>query len=198
LRARRTAAVALALVLASGLAPAEALYKWIDSAGKVFYSDRPPPKGFQGKVERIERDTPATPIQLAPGAPKSPTFEPPKAPEPPPTDLNTQRKANRERLQANLDAAREKAAAARKALDAGRDPQEGERRVIQQPQDPTKPTTQSTCHPQQGPDGKAFVMCSTAILTPEYFEKVEKLEAALRDAETELGEAEQAYRRGVD
>ena len=190
--------IALALVLASGLAPAEALYKWIDATGKVFYSDRPPPKGFQGKVERIERDTPATPIQLAPGAPKSPAFEPPKAPDVPPPDLNTQRRANRERLQANLDAARERVAAARKALDAGRDPQEGDRRVIQQPQDASKPTTQSTCHPQQGPDGKTFVMCSTAILNTEYFDKVEKLETALREAENQLGEAEQAYRRGVD
>jgi hypothetical protein len=198
LSAWRATAFAVILALASGVAPAEALYKWVDSTGKVFYSDRPPPKGFQGKVERIERDTPATPAQLAPGAPASPVFEPPKAAEVPAPDMNTQRRANRERLQANLDAAREKVAAARKALDAGREPQEGDRRVLQQPADPSKPTTQSTCHPQQGPDGKPFVMCSVSILNADYMAKVEKLETALRDAESDLADAEQAYRRGVD
>ena len=201
----RRFAVAVA-VLALGAAPARAqvLYKWIDSSGKVVYSDRLPPKDFRGKVERIEPDTPEKKLpELAPGAPRSPVYEPPKAPEaaPPPVDINARRRANRETLTARLDAAREKVDAARKALEEGREMQPEDRRIIQRRVEngAAANAAMSTCRQEKSIlDGKVTTVCPTAIANEEYNARVEKLEAAVKQAEADLEEAERAYRRGVD
>lgn len=183
--------------LAAAPAGAQVLYKWVDANGRVVYSDRLPPKGFIGKVERIEPDAPATPVEAAPPVVPRPAAETAKAPP----DMATQRRATRVRLQANLDAARERVEAARKALTEGSDPQSDDRRIIQQRVDGTTPTTttlRNNCRTTRGADGKDSVMCPTALLNEEYFARVEQLEEALRKAEEDLSAAELAYRRGVD
>jgi hypothetical protein len=200
-RVLATAFLACAFLIASP-AGAQALYKWTDASGKVFYSDRPPPKEFKGAVERIEREPPLAP-PVTPSAPVIPPIvvqgEKP-APVPSP-DIAKQRRATRERLQAQVDAARVRVEAAKKALDEGRDPQVEDRRVIQQTIDGTTPasiTLRNNCKSGNDPNGKAVTVCPTTVLNDEYFARLEKLEEALKQAEDDLDVAQNAYRRGVD
>ena len=217
-------AFALALFLAAGAASAQVLYKWIDAAGKVQYSDRPP-KDFKGPIERIEYEPPPPPRTPAPAAvpakPENRSDEGTKAEAP--VDLVTKRRALRAKLQADIDAARVKVEAARKALEEGSEPEEGERQAIQQridkagntgPNTPlrnTDPTqnrvvgggmhgmlARSNCRSTKDASGRVAVICPTVILKEEYFARQQKLEDALKQAEEELAAAEEAYRRGVD
>ena len=222
---RLPAVLALALLLAAGGAVAQTFYKWIDAAGKVQYSDRPP-KDFKGAVERIEVEPSAPPRVVAPAIvpPKAETRgadEGGKAEAP--VDLVTKRRALRAKLQADVDAARERVDAARKALEEGSEPQPEERQAIQQRLDKagnTGPNTslanadatqnrvvgggmhgmaaRSNCRSTKDARGKVAVICPTMVLKEEYFSRQEKLEEALRKAEEELAAAEEAYRRGVD
>lgn len=216
---RRAAAGLLLLAgLAASGAGAQVLYKWIDAQGRVQYSDKPP-KNFKGEVTRIEPE-----VQ----PPTAPRWEPPAraaAPESstaPKTDINSQRRANRERLTAALESARDKRDAARRALDEAA-PTDDERQVIQQrvskggnakPQ-PIANRDATQARPTGGgmhgmsadrtncretvSKGRKAVVCPTSIPGGEaYRERVKALEEALAAAEEELAAAETAYRRGVD
>ena len=192
-------AIAILLLLVSAAAAAQGLYKWTDADGHVVYSDRPPPKGFKGEVTRIEPDTPAAPLGPAPvpAMPAKPAAEAGKAA---PADIAAQRRSTRQMLGARLDAAREKLEAARKAL-AGSDPTETDRRVIhRRTEGKGSPSlaTRGNCRTTKTSAGKEFTTCPTSILSDEYNERREKLQAAVDEAEAEVAEAEVAYRRGVD
>jgi hypothetical protein len=116
-------------------------------------------------------------------------------------DIGAKRRATRERLEARLARARDNVEAAKKALSQSEVPQDDERQVVQQRQGKGGMhgmTGRSNCRTETGKDGRKFLMCPTAIPTPEYHERVAALEANLRKAEDELAEAEEAWRRGVD
>jgi len=193
---RRALAAFAFLLLAALPASAQVLYKWVDASGKVHYSDRMPPKGFDGRVEKIETDIPASPVERPAVAPRAPAAIPPQA------DLATKRRALREQLWARVDAAREKVEAARKALETGSDIAVEDRRTFVQRVD--GPANQalalrSNCRvAKDAATGRDAAVCAASIPNDAYKERVEKLEEALRVAEDELDQALTAYRRGVD
>jgi hypothetical protein len=56
----------------------------------------------------------------------------------------------------------------------------------------------SNCRTVVGSDRKRTTICPTIVPGPDYFERIERLEEAVRKAQAELDAAERAYRRGVD
>ena len=200
--ARRAAfAAAMAALLASPPLAAQVLYKWIDANGKVQYSDQPPKK-HTGPVTRIEPDVPATPAPAPkPAVAPAPVSSPPKAA--PAEDIVAKRRATRAALEKRLYAARDKLDAAKKALADASEPSDEERQVVQQKPQPGQggmhglSSARSNCT-KSVVNGKAVVTCPTMVIKEEYFDRVGKLEDAVRVAEAELAEAEQAWRRGVD
>jgi uncharacterized protein DUF4124 len=212
----------LLLAALSGV-QAQTLYKWTDAQGKVQYSDRPP-KNFDGPVTKIEPDQQPTPTPV-PVAPKAaPPTEASKANEDSLAGMAARKREMRERLGANVERARARVEAARKALDEAKDvPGDDDRQIIQQrvagpgnrgtPQGlPNPDTTQarttgggmhgmtarSNCRDAKSADGKTVTICPSSVLKPEYFERIEKLEEELRKAEAELELAQEIYRRNVD
>ena len=213
---RALAGAAVACALAAGAAHAQVLYKWVDAQGRVQYSDKPP-KDFKGELTRIEPDEMPPPVVRPLPKPKAAADSKDAKPS-----LNDQRRATRERLAADIERARERRDAARKALDEAV-PTDDERQVIQQrvsqggntkPQpianrDPTqaRPTgggmhgmsaDRTNCRPAKS-GGRSAVVCPTTIPGGEEFrERVKRLEEDLAAAEEALADAERAYRRGVD
>jgi hypothetical protein len=197
---RALVSCAAALLLAAGtVAMAVELYRWTDAEGKVHYGDRPA-KGALN-VTRVEIDPPITtvppPATSAP-APKAPSnIEQDKAQ---PVDLATQRRKTREALEANLNRARARLEVARQALAEGADMQEDELQVVQQGAEKVVPskTARMNCRQVTGKDGKPATICPAAVPNEKYYERIAKLEEAVRRAEEEVAAAEAAYRRGVD
>jgi hypothetical protein len=206
----RAASVVLAVALVVGLPlHAQVLYKWTDDTGRVQYSDKPP-KNFMGEITRIEPDVqPATaPPWVPPAAASAPptrSKEPEAASKAAPQDMATKRRTTRDALALRLEQARENLAQARRALDAAGGPSGPEEsQVVQQIQTADAggmhglSVQRSNCSPVVGKDGKAAVMCPALVPNDFYFDRVSKLEEAVKRAEVELDAAEQAYRRGVD
>lgn len=203
---RKVASAALVLAAALGAAPlaAQVLYKWVDDQGKTQYSDKPP-KGFKGEVTHIETEVDKTTMPPAP-APSAPARVAPRAaesvePVPATEDLLTKRRATRARLDARLTQARLKADRARKALEQADTPEPEERQVVQQRSaggGMHGMAPRSNCRVEIAAGGRKIMMCPTAVPTPEYHDRVARLEADLRKAEEELAAAELAWRRGVD
>jgi len=194
MRPRLAAVVLLVLLLAAG-PPADAqlrtLYKWTDSEGRVQYSDKPP-SGFTGEIERLEID-PAANATQAPRAPEATAT-------PAPGDIGAKRRALREQLRDAVDRARAKLDLAKASLAVAGGPDDEERQVIQQRFDTQVPGTASAranCRPIQQGDRTVF-MCPTLVPNESYYERLAKLEDAVREAEAEVAAAEDAYRRGVD
>jgi len=197
-------------------AQAQVLYKWTDAEGKVHYTDTLP-KNPAGPVTRIEPDAkPDTawkpPVPNAAAATTDTEAAKPR-------DQASQRRATRERLEARVTAARERLAAAKAALEAGQDPQDDERQVIQQRKDANNPSPgpgsvsnggmlgmgamhggapRSNCTAAKDSTGNVITMCPTMIPTQAYYERIKKLEDDVKAAEEELDAAQEAYRRGVD
>jgi len=198
---------AFALAIAGLLLPAPAvsqvLYKWIDPSGKVQYSDRPP-KDMTG-VTRIEPDTPATPSPTPPAVPKA-AVDPAKTPPPLAQDPAGKRRAVRNELERKLAQARDNLDAARKALTDAANPEPEERQIVQQQMKAGKGSggmhglspARSNCRPYTDKNGKAGVMCPASTPNEAYYDRIAKLEEAVRNAEEEVSQAEQAWRRGVD
>lgn len=193
----RRALAAAFLLAAMAPAAAHVLYKWTDASGKVYYSDKLPPKGFNGRVEKIETDLPATPADRVP-------LDPGIAPRvaAPAGDVAAKRRATREALGARVDAARAKVEAAKKALDDGSDIAVEDRRTFIQRVDgnPAQALSlRSNCRvAKDAASGKDVAVCAASIPNEAYKERVEKLQEALRTAEGELDQALSDYRRGVD
>lgn len=203
--AARLAAALLALgalQFAGGPALAQVLYKWIDADGKVQYSDQLP-KGYKGPVTRIEPDVAATPAPPAAKAPLPPAAAPAKAPAPA-QDVAGKRRALRTALEARLASARDKVDAARRALADAPSPDTDERQVVQQQMKAGQggmhglSAKRSNCRQVVDKNGKAGVMCPALLPNDAYYERIAKLEAAVKEAEQELADAEEAWRRGVD
>lgn len=205
----RSASAVLLVVAALGAAAADAqgvLYKWVDEQGKTQYSDRAP-KGFKGEVTRIETEVEKStlpPAVIAPAPATSPATSPGAAPTkvatPPTNDIAAKRRADRARLEAQLTKAREKLAAAKGALEQAQSPEPEERQIVQQRTaggGMHGMAPRSNCR-VEGSGKNKTLMCPTFIPTPEYHDKVARLEEDVRKAEDELAEAERAWRRGVD
>ena len=200
--ARLLIAFTLAFVYA-GPCAAQFLYKWIDNQGRVQFADKPP-VGFKGEVTRIPIDVQPDPV---PRATVKPVAKPPveldedkdKVP-----DLATRRRQERELLTARLAMARTKLEVARKALGDGEGTIADERDYVREEfarneKKPERtPPPRTNCNMQTTTDGRAVWNCPRPIPNEAYFERQKKLEEAVRQAEEEVAEAEQAYRRGVD
>ena len=193
----------VALACVAAVAHAQVLYKWIDDEGKVHYSDTPP-KNFKGQLTKIETDVAPTPTAPPAAAPsKAAPTEAGKAEAPAADDFLTQRRAKRAALEARLKVARANLDSAKKALAAGADPQPDEQQVIRQDMKQGQggmhglSTARSNCR-KTVKDGKEMMMCPALLATDAYYERIGKLEVAVRQAEEELDDAEQAWRRGVD
>ena len=194
---------ALALALSLPAAAQQVLYKWTDAQGRVHYGDKPP-KDFKGAVQRIDVEpVPAVPLVPPAAGPKAPvpSATAPAQPPAPPVDIASQRRATRERLQADIDAAQARLDAARKAL-AEIAPNEDERQVVQQYPAGTPgslpPGQRSNCATVAGADGKPLVRCAALVPSGAYYERLQALEQQVKQAEDALSEAQNAYRRGVD
>lgn len=194
-------AVLLSLVLVGIAASpaAQTMYRWTDAQGRIQYSDRPP-KDFKGEVTRIESD--AQPPQAPAWVPKAaqPKAQEGKQVEKTPGDLNSRRRALREKLAADVSRARERLEAAKKALDDAEGPQVDERQVVQQRfARGTQPKTpRSNCREVVASDGKKQLMCPAMVPGEGYYDRVRLLEEAVAKAEEDLALAERAYRQGVD
>ena len=197
---------AILVVLAASLLPSasssQVLYKWTDADGKVQYSDRPP-KDSKGPVTRIESDVyPAMVPAPAKSAPPAP--EAVKAAPPPAQDPAGKRRTLRTELEKRLAQARDNLEGARRALADTSSPEPDERQVIQQQQVAGQggmhglSPKRSNCRQVVDKSGKAAVMCPAVQPNDAYFERIAKLEEAVRKAEEEVAEAENAWRRGVD
>jgi hypothetical protein len=167
----------LLLTLASLQAGAQALYKYVDANGKVTYSDKAPKAGE--KAQRMTADT-TTNIINSPAASRGGAVVS--------AGGNVSgRIAERDKLKALVDAAEIDLERAKKALEDGQTPQEGEQRIV------VKTTT------VQGKDGKPVTVPTgqNAVLrTDEYRERIANLESAVKAAEEKLEQAQSNYRRG--
>ena len=205
MRAAQRAFVATLLGL-SALAANADVYTWTDASGRIQYSDKPP-KDFTGVVRRIEPDEkPTVSVPAAPAAaPKPPAKD--EAAAPVRKDAATKRRDERERLGGELAAARAKLAEARKALAENQEPQVDERNIVLRPGGAANAVpmpgvvpiaTRSNCREQVSNDGRKTTFCPVSMPSEAYFERIAKLEAAVKAAEEEVTLAERAYRRGVD
>lgn len=190
-------ALAAAVLFLAGAADAQTLYKLVDKAGKVTYVDKVP-KDFDGEVTPLTID-PATNAQSPIRAQPPATEEPAKDKR----DINTERRTARTKLQAALDKAAARLAAAKKALADGVDPRDDEYQTIQQRFDasaakPDQAGPRPNCRKQTDANGRAIFVCPTIVPGESYRDRQKALEDAVRDAEAELHAAEQAYRRGTD
>lgn len=96
------------------------VYRLVDKNGKTSYSDKAPPRGFEGKVTRIEVDLKANRATLnAVGDSSAPVSLPLTAPE-----------LRRVKADAELARANEALEAAKKALEGGKEPKEDEIQLI--------------------------------------------------------------------
>ena len=190
-------AVLIAILLAAPAA-AQTMYRWTDAQGRVQYSDRPP-KDFKGELTRIEADAqPEPPPPLAKPPPAK--VEAAKPADKPAGDLNSRLRATREKLAADVEGARARLEAAKKARDGDAGPQVDERQVVQQRfAKGTQPATpRSNCRQVAGADGKAQLMCPALVPGEAYYARMKELEDVVAKAEEDLEIAERAYRRGVD
>jgi Domain of unknown function (DUF4124) len=197
----RLAAFAMAAFLAAASVPADArvIYKLVDRKGQVTYVDQRP-KAFDGEITEIVLDAPATAAAPTPPRAKPAASEVPAKGA---TDINSQRRDARDKLQAALDRARAKLEAAKKALADGGEPQEDELQVIIQRSDASKAAPDAA-----GPRGNCTrvptdnggSLWSCPVMTPgeKFRDRQKALEDAVRDAEAEVDAAEKAFRRGTD
>jgi hypothetical protein len=184
------------LVALPTAALSQLFYKWIGDDGKAQYSDRPPPKGFTGPVTRIEVDPSPPPTEIA--APQNSNgLAPDKVKPPPAADVGAKRRELRLKLAARLALAREKYEAAKAALADGDKPQDDERQIVQQRFEKAQ-AGRSNCRAEKGANGKTIALCAGAVPSEAYYDRVKQLEEAVKQAESEVVAAEQAYRRGVD
>ena len=207
----RAAVAVLLAALVAGPAWAQVLYKWIDKDGNVQYSDKPPVK-FGGPVTKIEVDVPPDPDT---------TPRPPRARDvgPASSEIAAKRRLVRTQLAAEVARARDRLEAAKTALAAADAPLDDERQVVQQRIDQSRPqpgpdsqstggmlgmggmlggADRSNCRTEQQADGRKVTTCPTYVPGDAYYERVEKLEDAVRRAQADVDAAEEAYRRGVD
>ena len=152
----------------SPLALAATFYKWTDQDGTVHYGDAPP-KGFTGTVERVEVHPGAHTMPPPPAPTPAPNPEPGAAPAPAQPDILTQRRETRARLTANLEAARERLALAKKALAEFTGDTTGDEQYIGRQVDPSSvnpnPVTSGTGAEREQPDNQVPLQVPTQSQT---------------------------------
>lgn len=144
---------------------AQALYKYTDKDGKVTYSDRQPKPGEKAVQVNVDPNANIMTSSQATRGGSPQTLQ----------DVNNRAKARaneRETRDAKIRAAESNLEKAKKALEDARDPGPDER----------------TVRVGRGKDGKP-TGTNVVLPTPEYKERVEKLEAAVKKAEETLEEA---------
>lgn len=202
---RTLTALALVGCLLAAPAGATTLYTWIDGQGRTQYSDHPP-KDFKGEVRRIETDAPPPPQSMPEPRATHPAPAPAAKAGAAAEGIGGQRRATREKLEAEVSAARQKVEEARQALAAGEEATVEDRQLMNRPMTPPSgqpgvevPTAlRRNCRLTQTPDGARTTACPVSVPTEAYYARVHELEEALARAEAELEAAQTAYRRGVD
>jgi hypothetical protein len=187
--ASRAVAIVAATLLLALPCGAQVLYKLTDRQGKVSYVDVVP-KGFDGEVMRIEPDE--KPTQTVPR---------PTASRPAPTTINDVRVANREALESQLRAARERYAAASKAKAEGGDVKPEEFQPVQKryplPRS-GEAAPRANCLTRNDSDGSSYLICPYPVPNDEHYARLKAIDEELRLAQEALEVAERNYRRGVD
>lgn len=191
--------VAVGMALAAS-AFAQALYRWTDADGQVHYSDHLP-KGYNGPFTVIQPDKPASPA--APALPIAPPVSPAPAAEAssaPAKDIATKRREARRALEARVQMAREKLAEAKKAREDGDALRDEEHQIVQRTGSPADFATvgRSNCIYSRDAKGKPVAMCPTLVPSEAYWDRIRSLDDAVKAAEAELDDAQEAYVRGVD
>ncbi len=164
---------AVALIVSSAQVNAQVLYKYVDANGKVTYSDKAPKPGE--KAERITADT-TTNIINSPAGVRAGAGSLASGGKETSADAGVRTKARaaeRDKLKVNVDAAQANLESAKKALEDGQQPREGEQRII------------------------VRAGGNSVLRTDAYRERIEKLEAAVKSAEEQLDLAQTNYRRGA-
>ena len=172
------------------------MYRWTDAQGRVQYSDRPP-KDFKGEVVKIEADVQPSPPVVKPPPARAEAVKPAEKED---GDLNSRLRSNREKLAAEVERARERLEAAKKARDGDVGPGADERQVVQQRfargTQPEMP--RSNCREVAGADGKKQLMCPALVPGEAYYTRMKELDDAVARAEEDLENAERAFRRGIN
>jgi Domain of unknown function (DUF4124) len=191
------ALVAGALAALPCIVAAQVLYKWTDGEGRVQYSDQPP-KNFTGPVTKIEPDEKPTPSP----APASARDGKPSTGNDHSRDMiemAEKKRAVRDKLEANLEAARARLVAAQAALDNAT-PGDGEHQAVQQRRDLTTspPSALPNCSVAKNASGTPIQTCHAVIPGAAYYDRQQSLQDDVKKAQDDVAAAETAYRRGVD
>jgi Domain of unknown function (DUF4124) len=147
-------------------ASAQTLYKYVDKDGKITYSDKPPKDGEKATKVTIDTNANVTRLNTKDASGKEQKFADIKA-------RGDARAALRDKLQGEIKTAETNLEKAKKALEDGRVPLEGETRIVV---------------------GKTS---NSVQRTPEYFARIEALEEAVKKAEARVKEAEVKFQRGA-
>jgi len=215
---RGGALAALAIASFVALVAADAwsatFYKWVDKDGGVHYGDKPP-KGVEARPVEVDPDAHVT---AGSPAPATGAGLPGTAPG---TDILTQRRETRERLETNLAKARERLDLAQKALAEFTGTGEGEQQYIQREVSPTPPTGPTptplqgggpgavqggmlgmapgqNCRQVKTSEGKTVLICGGVVPSEDYYKRLAELENEVKIAQQAVDDAEVAYRKGVD
>lgn len=143
-------------------AHAQTLYKVVDKDGKVTYTDKPPKetdKKTTVKEVKIDPNANITKLNNKDSSGREQKFADIKA-------RGDERASKRDKLQADVEGAEQALEKAKKSLEIGRTPLEGEGRII------------------VGKGGNSVQR------TPEYDKRIEGLEAAVKKAESALKDAQ--------
>jgi hypothetical protein len=154
----------LALIAVLQVATAQALYKYTDKDGKVTYSDKAPKPGE--KAELVKSDSNVN-VMTAPSNKVDGVKQSLQ-------DVNARaaaRAALRDKMKADVDAARSQLEQAKKALEDGREATPEERQIVVRK------------------DG------NSVLRKPEYYNRIAALEAAVKQAEENLAKAEEKFNR---
>ena len=148
---------------------AETLYKYTDKDGKVTYSDKAPKAGEKAEAvgtEKGDKIGNTVKLQTKDGAGVQQQFSDIKA-------RGDARSAARDKLQKEVDVAEDRLEKARTALENGREPKEGETRVV------VKKGGNST------------------LRTEAYYARVARLEDAIKQADVAAAAAKDKYNRNA-
>jgi hypothetical protein len=157
------------LVLISIAASAETLYKYTDKDGKVTISDKAPKDGEKAELVKVEKGDKignTVKLETKDGKGVQQQFSDVKA-------RGDARIALRDKLQKEVDEAEERLTLAKKALENGRDPKDGEQRIV------------------------VHKGGNAVIRTEEYYARIANLELAIKKADEALSAAKDKYNRNA-
>jgi hypothetical protein len=180
----------------SKLTPGSTIYRCIDSNSKIWLVDSPIKDASCKKIEVPAEQN----VAVSPDPLKSKTGVV--------DERLRKRNELRDKLRSQFEAAEKKLADAQAALEAGRDPKDDERIATQSRPDPgTKPDKQGrqpgrgglvTCTTGRRADGEVQTICPAVLVpSPNYYERLTKLEKAVEEAQAELDKAREEFRRNA-